>query len=482
MTEDFDLPTSTAIGSKTATIAWTITSEYSQFIKVNDAGNKCLVTPSSLDPEVRIRAKFSYDGEETTMIYRFKVSIEKTPLESIDYWYNNTGVSVDMSGWIVAIATEYSESYKNITFYMVDENLYGGYYLYRCSVADKDVGNGLKIGSYVKVTNTTNTNYNGLVETNAGGSLTIDATKNKTEAQMKELCYALDNDILGKVPEAIYHTSQYVSLENWEITSEIKPNTTYGTTDTFFTIKKNNIEVKVNASKYLEGIYKAATDKNFTDIVAKVNTLGKGDLINIKGILGNNKGYTLMPIYAEDIVKNEKGADSADAIKALPGVIVGNFISASKTGLNAVIDAAGLNLIVTKAKEVQLPASSDDVTVVYSILGESDVITLDKANSKLIIAAIPDGQHERVHLQIDLTCGTYKTTVFQYVEIWGKSDKDMVDDEHLQLFIDDIKVPGQVNLPIVGSIYGSNVSSLWELAEESELASIVTNRNFQTQA
>ena len=468
VTKDFDLDSETKIGDKKATIAWAVGDEASEaYIAVE--GNKCKVTPSALDPQVYIKATFTYQGKDaqgndktqtTTKRFRMTVSRERNHLENVDYWYNNVGVSVDIKGYVAEIATPYDDGYKNVTLYVVDENFDAGYYVYRVGAEPED-GAKIKVGAYVTITGTTNTNYNGLVETNAGGTLKVDESKNMSASDLKAKCYALDNDILGKVPGAIFHTSQYVSLSKWKVTEICDAVEAVDNLD-LFKIEKNGVKVTVRTSKYLAGAYSAATDKKFTDIVALQKTLKEGDIISIKGMLSNYKGYTILPISASDVTK-ETAADTDDAIKAMPGVKVGAVIAK----LDKVIADNNLDLIVTKAKNVTLTPSEGDVTVKYSLLNQGADITLTEAG----VLNIPEPtEHNKVHVQAEFTCGEYKTYKLFYVEVWNKTDAEMVADEKLDLFIDDAIAPAAIDLPMIGGIYGGNVQISWAIKDKANIS------------
>lgn len=470
VTADFDLDSETKIGDKTANIAWSVDDADSQaYIAVE--GNKCKVTPSALDPQVYIKATFTYQGKDaqgndktqtTTKRFRMTVSRVKNHLENVDYWYNNTNVSVDIKGYVAEIATPYDTGYKNVTLYIVDENFDAGYYVYRVG-ADPEEGAKIKVGAYVTITGTTNTNYNGLIETNAGGTLKVDESKNMTAEDLKAKCYALDNDLLGKVPSAIFHTSQYVSLSKWKVTKISDAVTAVDNKD-LFVIEKNGVKVTVRTSKYLAGAYSAATDKTFTDIVALQKTLHEGDIISIKGMLGNNKGYTILPISASDVTVETAGDDDA-AIKAMPGVKVGAVISK----LNKVITDNNLDLIVTKAKTVTLTPSdtANGVTVKYSLLNQGAGITLTEAG----VLTIPNPtEHNKVHVQAEFTCGEYKTYKLFYIEVWNKTDAEMVADEKLDLYLDtsiDLLSPSVTPLQTEGTKYGANVEITWAIKDAS---------------
>lgn len=117
-------------------------------------------------------------------------------LELVNYWYTNTGVSIDMSGYVVLIGTAYSSSYNNVTLYMVNDDFTAGYYLYRVKTTDEHAAK-LAPGVHITVTGTTNTNYNGLVETNAGGKLVVDddVPPIDVNAHVK----AIDQEVIGNL-------------------------------------------------------------------------------------------------------------------------------------------------------------------------------------------------------------------------------------------------------------------------------------------
>ena len=75
--EDFDLPSTATYNNKEATIAWEVESDYANNIKVENG--KCIVTSSPDGPvDVRIVAKFTYQGETATKYYKFTISGSKS--------------------------------------------------------------------------------------------------------------------------------------------------------------------------------------------------------------------------------------------------------------------------------------------------------------------------------------------------------------------------------------------------------------------
>ena len=162
VTEDFALDRSFTYQGKTATIDWSVSDAYADYIAISEDGNTCLVYPTSLLPSVRIKATFTYNNESTTYQYTMTVGLNRSHLEEINYWYYNTGVSIDIKGYVVEIATPYDEGYGNVSLYVVDEEFLAGYYVYRVKTDSANAAL-IEVGAHVTITGTTNTNYNGLI-------------------------------------------------------------------------------------------------------------------------------------------------------------------------------------------------------------------------------------------------------------------------------------------------------------------------------
>ncbi|MDE7296104.1 MAG: hypothetical protein K2N84_02445, partial [Clostridia bacterium] len=421
---DFDLETETTINGKTATIAWFAGKDADgnyikegEYIKISEDGKKCEVTQSSLNPEVKIYATFTYGEKTQTTNYRMTVSFERDHLEEVDYWYYNTGVSIKMSGYVVAIGTAYADQYENVTLYMVDDDFCAGYYLYRVKASKAD-GAKLKPGVHVTVTNTTNTNYNGLIETNAGGELVVD---DKPAITITDHVYAIDDDILAKSPAALYHTSTLVSLDKWTVKSMAKSVPEAGKTGTLFTLEKGGVEVAVGVSKYMEGVYITGDkDDTWNALIALHGTIKVGDVVSVSGILGNYDGYQIIPLKADD-VKKEEGAASvvkddctktAKAIEAVQNAFEGKGVTyAGKSTYTIVAD-----------KEITVPTEVDGATITYKVL--RDAPTVKYENGKLIVTV---GNEDIATVEITYTCGDYTTKTYHTIHSVKMSPNDVVE-------------------------------------------------------
>lgn len=403
VTEDFALDRSFTYQGKTATIDWSVSDAYADYIAISEDGNTCLVYPTSLLPSVRIKATFTYNNESTTYPYTMTVGLNRSHLEEINYWYYNTGVSIDIKGYVVEIATPYDEGYGNVSLYVVDEEFLAGYYVYRVKTDSANAAL-IEVGAHVTITGTTNTNYNGLIETNAGGNLVVDTDVPKID--VREHVYALDQDILGNVPAAIYHQSRLVSLTNWTVKSvESAPEA--GSTATLFTLTKGGVDVSVAVSKYLEGAYKpTADDATWSALAALTGTVKEGDVVSVTGILGNYKGAQIMPLKASDVVVG--GTADPDGT-VYPGQTAAKAIAA----VNAALKEAGADKRITKTTEFTLPTESNGVAIAYEICGSPRALTLD--GSKFTVT--PD-KHEIATVKVTYTLKDGETVVYSTVQFF----------------------------------------------------------------
>lgn len=403
VTEDFALDRSFTYQGKTATIDWSVSDAYADYIAISEDGNTCLVYPTSLLPSVRIKATFTYNNESTTYQYTMTVGLNRSHLEEINYWYYNTGVSIDIKGYVVEIATPYDEGYGNVSLYVVDEEFLAGYYLYRVKTDSANAAL-IEVGAHVTVTGTTNTNYNGLIETNAGGNLVVDTDVPKID--VREHVYALDQDILGNVPAAIYHQSRLVSLTNWTVKSvETAPDA--GSTATLFTLTKGGVDVSVAVSKYMEGAYKtSADDATWSALAALTGTVKEGDVVSVTGVLGNYNGAQIIPLAATDVVVG--GTADPDGT-VYPGQTAAKAIAA----VNAALKGAGADKRITKTTEFTLPTESNGVAIAYEICGSPRALTLD--GSKFTVT--PD-KHEIATVKVTYTLKDGETVVYSTVQFF----------------------------------------------------------------
>lgn len=409
VTESFVLPTEFTYGGKTATITWSVDDDYSHLISIGQLDGKtaCIVTVSTANPEARIKATFALNGEEITYTYRMTISAPMSHLEEIDYWYNNTGVSMEIRGYVVAIGEAYSEQYGNMCLYVMDEEFGAGYYVYRVGV-DAATAPKVKVGTYVIITGSTNTNYNGLIETDGNGTLTVD--ESKPAIDVNDYVYAFDNDLIGDLPAAVYHQSRLVSLTNWEVKSVATSAPEAGKSATLFTLTKGGAEVTIAVSKYLAGEYSAAAgDAKWEALCALINTVKAGDVVSVTGILGSyNSNHQIYLRSVDDLTTG--GTKDPDGTQ-YPGAKV----AAAMEAVQSALAEAGADKRITSETTFTLPTSSGDVTIAYELCAQLPALTLEGGNT---FKVVPPANEEKVNVKATYTVKDGETVVYETVDFF----------------------------------------------------------------
>ena len=420
--DNFDLETEFAYKGKTATIAWSVDEDYELYIKVINNGKTLQVTPQGNQTPVKVKATFTYNGVSASQSYRMTVYKTMEGLELVNYWYTNTGVSIDMSGYVVLIGTAYSSSYNNVTLYMVNDDFTAGYYLYRVKTTDEHAAK-LAPGVHITVTGTTNTNYNGLVETNAGGKLVVDddVPPIDVNAHVK----AIDQEVIGNLPATVYHESRLVSLTNWKVTKvAADADKQAGANYTLLTLEKGGAKVAVRVSKYMEGAYATkADDATWTAINALTTTYPFGSMVNVTGILSNYKGWQIMPLSASAVTASGQEEDAADTVYA------GKKVAAAIAKVNEKLVADGINTAegktvrITTQKEFALETAVDGVEISYEIVGKSNAIVLDGGKM-----TVTPGNPETATILATYKSGEFESVQFLSVESLIPTAASMLED------------------------------------------------------
>ena len=454
---DFELDSSFTYEGKTATITWSVLDAYKQYITISSDGKKCIVNTdaASTNPAVRIQATFSYGGKTTTKSYRMTTGVPMSDLEEIDYWYNNTGVSIEIKGYVVAIGEAWTEQYGNMCVYVVDEDFLGGFYVYRVK-ADKENADKVKPGVHVTITGTTNTNYNGLIETNSGGNLVVD--EDIQAIDVRDHIYAYDQDIIGGVPAAIYQQSRLVSLTNWEVKSVATSAPDAGSTGTLFTLTKGGVDVTVAVSKYLAGEYLTQEgDATWEGLCALVGTVKKGDIVSVTGILGNYNGAQIMPLEVSDVVVG--GTKDPDGTK-YPG-------QDAKAAIDAVAEALaaeGADKRITAEKTFTLPTDVNGVTVTYELCSNSTAVTLEGGNT---FKVVPPENEARVNVKATFTVKDGETVVYETVDFFRISTVVLTAD----IILDELQAPPTST----EKDFELDANATWEVVEGEEVITIEGN-------
>lgn len=428
--DNFDLETEFAYKGKTATIAWSVDEDYELYIKVINNGKTLQVTPQGNQTPVKVKATFTYGGVSASQSYRMTVYKTMEGLELVNYWYTNTGVSIDMSGYVVLIGTAYSSSYNNVTLYMVNDDFTAGYYLYRVKTTDEHAAK-LAPGVHITVTGTTNTNYNGLVETNAGGKLVVDddVAPIDVNAHVK----AIDQEVIGNLPATVYHESRLVSLTNWKVTEvAADADKQAGANYTLLTLEKGGAKVQVRVSKYMEGAYATkADDATWTAINALTTTYPVDSMVNVTGILSRytkpgeivGDGWQIMPLSASAVTASGQEEDAADTVYAGKKVAAAIAKVNEKLVADGINTAAGKTVRITTQKEFALETAVDGVEISYEIVGKSNAIVLDGGKM-----TVTPGNPETATILATYKSGEFESVQFLSVESLIPTAASILDD------------------------------------------------------
>lgn len=402
--KNFDLERTATYKGKQATIDWSVDEAHKDYLAISEDGNTCVVTASTIKTEVKLTATFTYNGESTQYRYRMNVYVELLGLELVDFWYNNTDVSIDMSGYVVAIGTVYSTQYSNVTFYMVNDDFTAGYYIFR-GKCDQATADKLVPGAHVTVTGSTNTNYNGLIETNAGGNVVVD--EDIAAIDLSTTVKAIDELVIGDLPAAIHNQSRLVSLTNWVVKSVAQNAPEAGKSATLFTLTKGGVDVTIAVSKYVEGYYTAtAGDAKYEAVCALRESVAVGNVVSVTGILGSyNNKHQIAVLDAADV----KVGGTADAEGT---VYVGQEVAKAVAAVNKAVADAGIvaNKKLTEKVEFNLPESEGEVTMTYTVAEYSNAITMD--GNKVTVTP---GKAEKATIRVDYKKGDFETVQFIYI-------------------------------------------------------------------
>ena len=378
------------------------------------------------------------------------VSEVKEHLQEVDYWYSNTDVNITMKGYVVEIATVFASSYNNISLYIVDEDFCAGYYLYRVG-CDQATADRLVPGAPVIVTGTTNTNYNGLIETNAGGQIVID--EDREAINIEETVHALDNEVIGGLFSANYHQSSLVSLTNWKVVEVKTAPSAASSTETLFVLEKAGVKVAVIVSKYHEGSYTRTDDNSVWKALCE-HGVQEGDIVSVKGVLGNYKNSHQIAVRSiNDIVKG----GTADAEGTVyPGIAAGEAVEA----IDAALVAGGLTApVVATEKAVEIP-TIDGVEISARVLGGNAIEVEDG------VLFVTPGKLENACVRFDITVGEFSTAIFRYIKSADLDDlgKVELEGQNLKLDIDAVTKNTTLELPTEGSLF-EGVTIAWSFKE-----------------
>lgn len=444
--EDFTLETEMTFQGHKATISWSVPAEYAAYLRLD--GNKVVVTPGEDIVTVKLTATFSYGEDSKKQDYTFSVAPQLERRQLINRMYSRDDYPLELSGYIVHVYQALiHETYgPEATFYMIDDKFYSGYYLYNVEIDPEQVDM-YKAGAHVTVSGATSTNYNGLWENKSNGGLaTIDDT---TPINPRDKVCAIDTDILADAPSLLWRESTFVSLSGWKVlrkgnynkdtSSYVKPS---GADQNLFTLVKNEKEVVVRISKYIQ-----RTQAELDALCGLYDTINEGDFIDVTGILGNYNGFQIQPIVAGDIKKVNAETTNTDGAKVKAAIAAVNEEVKNSFG--------GL---ITANKTVTMPTSESGVTISYRLAGSPKEPTVTINGGSIVVD--PNTTEHNYEVEVTYSIGDYKAYQFFQIHNWKKSDADLVDTVKKELSrkkISEVTVAGKIELPAPADAYGTTI-------------------------
>lgn len=435
--KDFDLETSYTYQGKTATITWSIDSQYEQYIQLNAEKTKVIVTqPEDITP-VAINAEFSYNNESAPVTYNFSVVPPFEHRQEIARMYSVADYPVEISGYVVHIY-ENTESYNNATFYVIDDDFCSGYYMFRCTDATTDQHlNKQKLteGCHVTISGATAKDYNGLWENNSNGTFVVD--DDKTPINPRDHIYPLDTDLLSGVQSCIWHESTLVSLSGWKLAEKYTKPT--GSDSNMFKLEKNGLQITVRISKYIN-----RTDAELAELLAVYDQFEVGQYVNVVGILGYYNAFQIQPILASDITKADAEVANTDGAK----------VKAAIAAVDAKVKEHFSTTIVADTTVSDMPTEVDGVAVSYRLAGDGlQDITVTVDGGKIEVK--PNASYKNYDIEVTYSIGDYKGYSFFKLPNQKLDDQGIVDTVKAAIeskTLPEVKATGDVDLPSVDAM------------------------------
>ncbi len=436
VSKDFTLETSTQYKDKTATISWTADTEYHDFINIDQAGTKAVVTPGDDIADVQLKATFSYTptgsttAQTATQPYALSVAPELEGLQRIFRFYSRSDYPVEISGRVLYIVEAKEDATYGLTatFFMMDEETKCGYYMYQVGLKSKADLENFKEGAYVSVKGNKTTCYSGLWETTGKqvGTGTVDTSKEAINP--RDYVYDFDVDVLSRVPSALWRESTYVKLNGWKVEyvkNNGSPVKATKTDSTLFNLTNKvgdtTITIPVRLSKYV-----IKDDAVLNGILALYDTIPDGSIVNVTGLLGCYTsgdpitGLQIQPVTASDIVKTD-----ATEATSYPDA------STLKTAVAAVQKEVDKNftdkLITGSATQTYtMPTTSGDVAISYHLAGKSVSSPTVSINGGTFTVK-PIKQEKNYDIQVTYTLNQKTYYSFFRIHNWDADARDLVD-------------------------------------------------------
>ena len=404
--------------------------------------------------KVKFHAEVTVDGKTAkTKDFNVKIQRQVSKEEYFNEWVSTMGVTHDFNGYLLAKCgwTEYKGQGEG-TMILSDENNLGGYMVYQGYIT-KEEYDALQIGQYIEVKGATNQQYNGLIETKYGASVTGVTGKDK---DVETLRHNITTEVIkGQLidekgspsSKGLALQNTLVELEGFKVKSVEKAPTAAGKYDTTM----HDVLVLERAGQIMhvaimQGITPFAKDdkKGLTNdlmkaITAETAKFKVGDTVTVKGILSWNTNATIVLTAAGQVKKSTAEETEETAYeKALSDV---------ETVVNTI------KSFYAKTATVDLPATgAKGSTLTYSLTGEGATISENK------LTITPVEAEKKATLTVKAVLGDEEVSVDVVITSQSLSDEDIIKNVLSQFKDEKLEGVGTKVYPTSDDLYNTTIT------------------------
>jgi len=404
--------------------------------------------------KVKFHAEVTVDGKTAkTKDFNVKIQRQVSKEEYFNEWVSTMGVTHDFNGYLLAKCgwTEYKGQGEG-TMILSDENNLGGYMVYQGYIT-KEEYDALQIGQYIEVKGATNQQYNGLIETKYGATVTGVTGKDK---DVETLRHNITTEVIkGQLidekgspsSKGLALQNTLVELEGFKVKSVEKAPTAAGKYDTTM----HDVLVLERAGQIMhvaimQGITPFAKDdkKGLTNdlmkaITAETAKFKVGDTVTVKGILSWNTNATIVLTAAGQVKKSTAEETEETAYeKALSDV---------ETVTNSI------KSFYAKTATVDLPATgAKGSALTYSIKGDGATISENK------LTITPVEAEKKATLTVKAVLGDEEVSVDVVITSQSLSDEDIIKNVLSQFKDEKLEGVGTKEYPASDDLYNTTIT------------------------
>jgi hypothetical protein len=453
---NFTLPQ--VVGKNNTKITWV--SDDTNFLTFEVDANGETVTAKITRPaadsgedthKVKFHAEVTVDGKTAkTKDFNVKIQRQVSKEEYFNEWVSTMGVAHDFNGYLLAKCgwTEY-KGQGEATMILSDENNLGGYMVYQGYIT-KEEYDALQIGQYIEIKGATNQQYNGLIETKYGATITGVTGKN---VEVETLRSNITTDVIkaqltdekgAPSSKGLAYQNTLVELDGFTVKSVEKAPTAAGKYDTtmhdVLVLERAgqimHVAIMQGITPFANDTKKGLTDTAMKAITAETTKLKVGDTVSVKGILSWNTNATIVLTEAGQV--NKSTFEETTFEKALSDV-------------ETVIKS--IKSFYAKTATVDLPATgAKGSTLTYSIKGDGATISENK------LTITPVEAEKKATLSIKAVFGDEEVNVDVEITSQSLSDEDIIKNVLAQFKDEKLEGVGTKEYPASDDLYNTTIT------------------------